>query len=291
MAADAVAVAAPAKVNLWLHVVGQRSDGYHLLDSLVAFPNFGDAIEVERSHGLSLTIDGPFAAELGSGEDNLVVRAAALLERIASKAGRAAPGVAIRLTKRLPIASGVGGGSTDAAATLKALAQLWDLDLPPSTMQELALGLGADVPVCLAAPAPTFMRGVGETLAPGPHLPPATLLLVNPGLQVSTPRVFGLLERKDHPPAPAFEAAEDLEAVVRQLHATRNDLEAPAIALAPEIGAVLERLRAAPACLFARMSGSGATCFGLFADAADARAAAAAIRAEQPSWWSGVGGL
>ena len=265
---------ARAKVNLALHVTGRREDGYHLLDSLVAFADFGDVVRVRPAEDLSLTVTGPMAAGLGAGEDNLVLRAARLMGRPA----------AITLEKSLPLASGIGGGSADAAATLQAMARLFGLDLPDPAA---VLGLGADVPVCLLG-RPARMAGIGEDLTPI-SLPPAYLVLVNPGFAVSTPQVFRALTRRDNPPLgtiPGFADARDLAA---WLTATRNDLQAAAVTLRPEIAEVLAVIEATPDCLLARMSGSGATCFGLYAEArAAARAAARLARA---GWWVQAGAL
>lgn len=266
---------ARAKINLCLHVTGQRANGYHLLDSLVVFAETGDVITCAAADRLSLVLTGPERAGLTVGEDNLVLRAARAF------GGRA--GAAITLDKRLPVASGIGGGSADAAATLQALARLWQRDLPDAGT---VLGLGADVPICLAG-HPARMRGVGEVISPLPHaLPPAYLVLANPRVQVSTPAVFRGLARKDNPPLPTdlprLTTLADLAAFLRQ---QRNDLEAPARAAVPVIGDVTAALSAQPGCLFARMSGSGATCFGLFAERAAAQAAAGAIAAAQPGWW------
>ena len=263
---------AAAKLNLSLHVTGRRADGYHLLDSLVAFADVGDRILAERAEGLSLTITGTQGAGLPLGEDNLVLRAARLM-----------PGAGARITldKVLPVASGIGGGSADAAATLRALAGLYGLPLP---LPQAVLGLGADVPVCLQGRA-CRMAGVGEIVTPL-ALPQVAVVLVNPGVAVATPAVFAALDRRENPRMPeALPPLDDLPALVAFLRQTRNDLEPAAIRLAPVIAEVRERLRALPGCALARMSGSGATCFGLFGDAAQAGAAAAALRAAEPGWW------
>ena len=266
-------VFAPAKVNLTLHVTGRRADGYHLLDSLVVFAGIGDRITAEAgSDGLRVT--GPRGAGVPEGPENLVLRAAALFD----------PPVAAALTldKHLPAASGIGGGSADAAATLAALAQLSGRPLPPAAA---VLRLGADVPVCLAG-RPARMRGIGGDLSPVPALPSGWLVLANPGVAVPTPEVFRRLERRDHPPMPdPLPHSRDTADLAAWLAAQRNDLEAPARSIAPVIGAVLARLAATRGCALARMSGSGATCFGLYADEAEARSAADAIAAEQPGWW------
>lgn len=264
---------APAKVNLTLHVTGRRADGMHLLDSLVVFPRLGDLVEAEPARDLSLAIDGAFARDLGAGADNLVLRAALLMR----SPGR---GAALRLTKSLPVASGLGGGSADAAATLRLLARLWDAPLPaPAAI----LALGADLPVCLAA-LPARMRGIGEALAPV-TLPPCWLVLANPGVPLATAQVFAGLADPGNPPMPEPPAFADADALFAFLAVQRNDLEAAAAALSPAAGQALAALAAQPGCRLARMSGSGATCFGLFASEAAALAAAAAIRRAAPAWW------
>jgi 4-diphosphocytidyl-2-C-methyl-D-erythritol kinase len=264
---------APAKLNLALHVTGQRPDGYHLLDSLVVFADVGDRVTVAPAEALTLAVAGPEGAGLTAGEDNLVLRAAR-----AFGAGR---GAAIVLEKTLPVASGIGGGSADAAAALRALARLWGLPLPDAVA---VLALGADVPVCLAG-RPARMGGIGEALVPVPALPEVAVLLVNPRVEVATPAVFRALARKDNPametPPPAFAGPGDLAA---WLSRQRNDLEAPAIAVAPVIADALSAI-AATGPLMARMSGSGATCFGLFATLAGAGAAARRLAARHPGWW------
>lgn len=259
--------AAPAKINLALHVTGRREDGYHLLDSLVGFAAIGDEVVLAPGpRGLAIT--GPFAADLAADEGNLCLRALDL-------AGAAAQ---VTLDKRLPVASGIGGGSADAAAVLRGLARM-GVALPDRPER-----LGADVPVCLAG-RPARMRGAGERLDPVPALPPVAMVLANPGLALPTPAVFAGLGRRDNPGLPRLPAAfPDAEALVEWLALCRNDLEPPALALAPEIAAVLDALGAEGAAL-ARMSGSGATCFGLFAAADAASAAAARIARARPGWW------
>ncbi|MBD3679712.1 MAG: 4-(cytidine 5'-diphospho)-2-C-methyl-D-erythritol kinase [Rhodobacteraceae bacterium] len=275
-----VEVFAPAKINLTLHVTGLRDDGYHLLDSLVAFADIGDTIRATEADELGLSIEGPFASALPLSDDNLVLCAARSLG--------APRGAVITLTKRLPVASGIGGGSADAAATLLALSRLWGVSLPD---EDAVLALGADVPVCLAG-QPVRMSGVGEGLSPVPSLPPLHIVLVNPGVSVSTPEVFRALRQKDNAPMPGpFPDWPDAEAFCAWLAAQRNDLELPARTMAPAIGVVLARLEATPGCLLARMSGSGATCFGLYADRVGADAAAAEIKARHPDWWVEAAGL
>lgn len=263
---------APAKVNLTLHVTGRRADGYHLLDSLVVFAGVGDRVSAELADAASLTVTGPMAAGLSGEGDNLVLRAARLI------------GVPARigLEKVLPVSSGIGGGSADAAATLRLLARLSGRALPGAAE---VLALGADVPVCLAGRA-VRMTGIGEGLAAVPALPQAWLVLVNPMVAVSTPAVFKALARADNAPmpreVPKLRGAAELAAFLTM---QRNDLEAPAMAVQPVIGRVKAALSAQAGCMLARMSGSGATCFGLFADPLAASAAARAIRAAEPGWW------
>jgi 4-diphosphocytidyl-2-C-methyl-D-erythritol kinase len=264
---------APAKINLCLHVTGQRADGYHLLDSLVVFTEFGDSLTVQAGQGLSLGVQGPEAAGLGAGPDNLVWRAARLL---------GAEDMALVLHKELPLASGIGGGSSDAAACLRLVARMTGRPLPaPAEI----LGLGADVPVCLA-PQPCRMQGVGEEVRPVAGLPEFWLVLANPRVEVPTPQVFRALARRDNPPMPAgLPHWPDAASLFGWLASQRNDLEAPAFALAPIIEQVRAALAAMPGCALARMSGSGATCFGLFATAAQAQKAAQALCAAHPDWW------
>lgn len=262
---------APAKVNLALHVTGRRPDGYHLLDSLVVFAGIGDTVTAAPSDRLTLAITGPQAGNLPVTDDNLVLRAAHLMGARA----------ALTLEKVLPVASGIGGGSADAAATLRALAALTGRALPDPAQ---VLSLGADVPVCLAG-RPVRMQGVGEALTPLPTLPPAWLVLVNPGVAVPTPAVFAALSRRDNPPMAAVPAFGDAASMADWLAAQRNDLQPAAIAIAPVIAETLVALSEQPACLLSRMSGSGATCLGLFATEAAARSAAARMSKHEPSWW------
>lgn len=275
MAADGLA---HAKVNLTLHVTGRRPDGYHLLDSLVAFAAVSDRLSVRPDDTLGLIIEGPFSAGLSAGEDNLVLRAARLLSPD--------KGAAIRLVKNLPLASGIGGGSADAAAALRLLAELWRLPLP--AVDHVAR-LGADVPVCLDLRA-RRMRGIGELLEPVPDLPPAWAVLVNPGILLPTSAVFAALDRRDGAPMPErLPTWTDAASLAAFLARQRNDLEMPAQAIAPAIGEVLAGLAAQPGCLIARMSGSGATCFGLFGAEPDARMAAYALA--RPGWWTAAAPL
>lgn len=279
----AISVFAPAKINLSLHVCGRRDDGYHVLDSLVVFAGIGDWISARHASTFELSIGGPFADTLGTtADENLVLRAARFL---AATTGRG-EGARIHLEKNLPVASGIGGGSSDAAATLSACAELWGENLSPLADADLAAGLGADVPVCLRRRA-TFMRGIGEILDPAPELPSAWLVLVNPGLALSTKDVFAALTGRFSTPPPA-DALRDLKTpadLAAGLKVFRNDMSAPAIELMPDIAQILHRLEALPGCLLARMSGSGPTCFGLFATSGEAGHAADALRRARPDWW------
>jgi 4-diphosphocytidyl-2-C-methyl-D-erythritol kinase len=276
----AIEVFAAAKVNLALHVTGRRSDGYHDLDSLVVFADVGDRVAVRAAPDLSLAVSGPQAAGLCAGEDNLVMRAARLM---------AGPGAAIMLHKALPVASGIGGGSADAAAALRALAALWGVALPAP---ERILRLGADVPACLCG-RPCRITGTGGAVAPlDGTLPEAALLLVHPGVALSTPAVFAALARPDRAPMPdRLPRFASLAEAAAFLAAQRNDLEAAAIRLVPVIAEVRQGIAAQPGCRLARMSGSGATCFGLFDRRADAEAAARAIGRARPGWWVAAAGL
>ena len=282
-AAGALRLAAPAKLNLYLHVVGRRHDGYHLLDSLVAFAAIGDELTLAPAADLALEVDGPFGDNLDA--DNLVLKAARAL---AAQAGRT-PGAAIRLTKRLPVASGIGGGSADAAATLRGLNRLWNLGLPERALAQIGLGLGADVPVCVAG-VPSFFGGIGDEIASAGPLPRAHVVLANPGAPLATAAVFraraqGVAGGGCSQPARWTDAVPDALALVGLLAKRSNDLTATAIGLLPAIADVLAALEQVPACLLARLSGSGATCFGLFAERGGAREAAAAIGAAHPDWW------
>ncbi len=274
-----IEVFAPAKINLALHVTGRRDDGYHLMDMLVAFATTGDRIRVRAAIRDQLTITGPFAAAIPDDGGNLVARARDALRAAAGET--ACPPVEILLHKALPPASGMGGGSSDAAATLKALAQLWalgDIDLAA-----VAAPLGADVPMCLAA-APLRARGIGEVIEPLAAFPPTPAVLVNPGVEVPTPAVFRALVQKENPPLPAissFHTAADLAAYVAR---TRNDLQPPALAIAPVIAKVLAAIAGTGPFAF-RMTGSGATCFGLYRSAREADEAAAALTAAHRGWY------
>ena len=271
---------APAKINLDLHVTGRRADGYHELDSLTAFAAFGDRVVLHEHDRLELELCGPFAGPLAAEPDNLVLRAA---RRLAAIAGCPAT-VRITLEKRLPVAAGLGGGSADAAAVLRGLNRLWRLGMVPADLAALAAGLGADVPVCLAGRT-ARMQGVGERVEPWDGLPPLAVLLVNPNLPLATAAVFGALEAIGERAERAWPPPREPETFLAWLRASANHLEAPAGRLLPQVQGVLTLLAAQEGCALARMSGSGATCFGLFTTAAGRDAAAAAIGRARPGWW------
>lgn len=266
-----------AKVNLALHVRARRPDGYHAIESLFVFAQDGDRLAGKATDdgAIELTIDGPFGGGLDAGSGNLVMRAARALQSFLGEHR----GARLHLTKNLPIASGIGGGSADAAAALRLLARLWDVRIGSDEMAGLALDLGSDVPACVTS-VTQWVRGRGERLdvQEVAGLANRPMLLVNPGVPVSTARVFGGWDGHDR----GALHAESLDALIAE---GRNDLEAPAMALAPEIGAALAALRALPAVRVARMSGSGATCFALFDRREDAARAGAVLRRAHPQWW------
>lgn len=265
-------VLAPAKLNLTLHVTGQRADGYHLLDSLVIFADIGDRVTAENAPGLTLHTTGPHGGTVPPGADNLVMRAARLI------GGR---DLAITLDKQLPAASGMGGGSSDAAATLRLLARLQGLAMPDTAA---LMKLGADLPVCMAAPQPCRMQGLGEAVTPLRAVPGLALVIVNPGTPLSTPAVFKALRARHNPPMPRdLPDWPDVQAFCTWLAEARNDLELPACTLLPEIRDVIAALARQPGCLLARMTGSGATCFGVFETAQKADAARATLA--RPGWF------
>lgn len=279
MTTDSVCEAAPAKINLCLHVTGRRQDGYHLLESLVVFSDVADRVLASPARGLSLVVAGPEGAGLQADADNLVLRAARAMD---------VTDVALVLDKCLPVASGIGGGSADAAATLRLLQRVTGQSLPPMTD---VLRLGADVPVCVAG-RPARMTGIGEIVRPLPPLPPLACVLVNPRLPVPTPQVFAGLSSPENPPLPdlpseALASAESLCAWLAR--DSRNDLVPPARAVAPILAKVQAALEGTPDCLLARMSGSGGTHFGLYATPKAARTAADTLRAAHPFWWIETG--
>lgn len=282
---SSVFVFAPAKVNLTLHVTGQREDGYHLLDSLVAFASVGDKLFIQTGNTISVTTEGPEAGAVPADMDNLVLRVAALFKDM--------PGASFLLTKNLPVASGIGGGSADAAAAFRGLMTFWSggevspllYDPARSPMASALLKLGADIPMCLLSRS-ARVQGVGEEITPLDDIPPLNAVLANPRRGVPTPTVFKTLAMRENPSMPRqlprFAGPNDF---MMWLAAQRNDLQQAAITLEPSVAQVLGALDALPGCRLARMSGSGATCFGLFDTARAAIEAARTIRANHPAWW------
>lgn len=261
---------APAKVNLTLHVTGQRDDGYHLLDSLVMFADKGDRITLSLADETTLQVEGQMSDGVPLDESNLMLRAARLM---------GVP-VAMKVKKKLPNAAGLGGGSSDAAAVMTAISLMTGKVIP-----ERAIELGADVPVCLAR-SPARMRGIGDVVEPVKNMPSLEVVMVNPGRPVPTAEVFKHLKVKDNPAMPEV-LPEGLSSVelAHWLATMRNDLQAPAMEAAPVIGQVFEVLSKTPGCLLTRMSGSGGTCFGIYSDRETARSAAGRLREQYPAWW------
>lgn len=280
-----VSVFAPAKINLTLHVTGQRDDGYHLLDSLVAFADVGDELFIQIGNTLSVTTEGPEAAAVPADMDNLVLQVARLFEDM--------PGASFLLTKNLPVSSGIGGGSADAAAAFRGLMTFWSggevaselYDPARTPMAKVLLKLGADIPMCLMSQT-ARIQGIGEEISPLSGMPPMDAVLVNPRRAVSTPAVFGAMQSRKNPKMPEvlprFAGVNDF---ALWLATQRNDMQSAAIGLEPSIASVLKALASDATCKIARMSGSGATCFGLFEDRNSASAAAATLRAAHPDWW------
>lgn len=271
---------APAKVNLTLRIVGRRADGYHLLESLVAFATVGDTLRFEPGVPLGLDISGPYAGACGRAADNLVLKAvAALSERVPGiKAGH------FHLEKNLPVAAGIGGGSSDAAAALRLLARANGVLADDPHLAAAALAVGADVPVCLD-PRPRIMRGIGEELSEPLWLPELFGVLVNPGVPLTTRDVFAKLSLERTSKKPLSAPPSWSEGMTDYLAAHGNDLTEAAVACAPAVGEVLEALAALPGVQLARMSGSGSTCFALLPTAAEAAAAAKQLREDHPRWW------
>ncbi|TIS99092.1 4-(cytidine 5'-diphospho)-2-C-methyl-D-erythritol kinase, partial [Mesorhizobium sp.] len=275
------ALHAHAKINLALHVTGRRADGYHMIESLAVFTRFGDRVEIELADRDGFSVSGRYASAVPLDDSNLVVKARDTLRKRADL--QHAPPVAIRLEKNLPVASGVGGGSSDAATVLRGLAETWRLDLDEAELARVALPLGADVPMCLAA-KPLIARGIGDELSTVPGFPALGLVLVNPGITVSTAEVFNALSHRDNDGLPPLPGSLDFHSIRNWLEITRNDLEPAARVIQPAIGKALSVLNKAGAG-FARMSGSGATCFGLFETGNVAKRAAVDIRSRHPDWF------
>ena len=276
---------APAKVNLFLHVGAPAADGYHPICSLMAFADIGDRLETQESEDFVLRVRGPFAQGLDAGEGNLVTRA---IRAFVVDAGRPVAPLGFTLDKQLPVASGLGGGSSDAGAALRLLAADTAANFPEARLEAIAASLGADGAACLWG-RPVLAEGRGERLSPAPALPRLDAVLVNAGVPVSTPEVYRRLDASgafgDVTPPPMPDAFEDVHEVAAWLALQRNDLEAPAVAVAPDVGAVLATLRDEPEALIARVSGSGGTCFALCDDDIAAESLAERIEGLAPHWW------
>lgn len=275
-----IRASAPAKVNLTLHVTGQRGDGYHLLDSLVVFAGVADQLTATTAPDLRISVSGPFSMGVPTDHTNLMMRAA---EALRSARG-VTKGAALTLEKHLPHAAGIGSGSSDAATTLAMLAELWQVAPLPVTAPEV-VALGSDVPVCLCAPRPARMSGIGDVLSPVASLPECALVLVRPPVEVPTGPVFQGLLSKDGAPMSELPEGLDYEGFARWLIAQRNDLLGTAQSIAPEIGEAIARLESLPAVSIAGMSGSGATCFALVKDMATARHVARIVQVARMDWW------
>lgn len=271
--------AAPAKINLALHVTGQRADGYHLLETLVTFTEAGDVICIRDAAADSFSISGPFGDLLSDGGDNLVTRARDMLRDALTLTGQPSRHVGIHLEKNLPLASGIGGGSADAAATLRGLLRHWGAKIAPENLASLALELGADVPMCLAS-RPLIARGIGEDIEVLTDLPELAMVLANPLKAVSTPEIFRRLQNKVNPHLPAHSTMGWMDFLAQ----SRNDLQPPAQSLLPEIGEMTGLLSEEGAALV-RMSGSGATCFGIFHSFDAAQNAETSLRKKRPGWY------
>ena len=286
-----ITVLAPAKVNLFLHIIGRRDDGYHLLESLLAFSDFGDRISVRKSPEIEFSVTGPFAhicRKAGcDGEKNIVVKAAKRLQELTgTKAG-----AEIILEKNIPLSAGLGGGSSDAAATLNALQILWNVEPEEEALFDLALELGADVPACLIG-EPSFVTGIGEHITPLEMFDDLACVLINPLKPLSTPAVFGTFARAERPFSDSLalspELMEDLQTLLKGSH---NDLQGPALGLCDDVSDILGALQGIDGCYLVRMSGSGATCFGLFETPEKAEDAARSLANAHPEWWVKACGL
>jgi 4-diphosphocytidyl-2-C-methyl-D-erythritol kinase len=276
---------APAKVNLFLHVGPPGADGYHPICSLMAFADVGDVVSTFDSEALCLRVAGPFAGALDAGGDNLVMRAA---QALVAEARRPLAPVGISLEKRLPVASGLGGGSSDAGAALRLLRETFELSIDNKRLETLAAALGADGAACLWG-APVIAQGRGERLSPAPGLPVIDAVLVNPRVAAPTAEVYRVFDAGgrfgDVSPPQAPDAFEDATDLAAWLAGQRNDLQGCAIAVAPQVGDVLETLGGEPECLLARVSGSGGTCFALCRSDIEAQSLAERIEALAPDWW------
>lgn len=292
-AAKTLSIFAPAKLNLYLHITGRLDNGYHLVDSLIGFVDIGDQIKIEPATDFELQIEGPFACTFNAKEKdssphsaNIVAQAAWLFAQYAKKV----PNIKVTLTKNLPLAAGIGGGSTDAGALIWGLMEIWGI--PPSThyLPELLKTLGADVPVCLHC-EPARVRGIGDIIEPAPAMPEIPIVLINPGKPCPTGNVFRLYDKKFRNEVTLPKSFDSLTALVGFLYEQGNELEDSAKETVPEIANVLHALSVQSGCMLARLTGAGATCFGLFETQETAQAATRTIREENPDWWVETGFL
>lgn len=271
---------APAKLNLFLHITGKREDGYHLLQSVMVFVDVGDELEFSPHDTLFIDVDGPFAGDMPPPHDNLVYKAAQMLAQEYKTNMRGA----IRLTKRLPVASGIAGGSSDTAAALKGLARLWGLPEEQGRLQRIAEKLGADVPACLIG-RPVWAEGAGEKMMRLPEMPPLHFVLANPMIETPTPEVFRRFRDKFSAPIQFMGRKKSASEWVADMKIYRNDLTEAAIEVTPAISTVLQALHGLPGCRITRLSGSGATCFGIFDNAEAAFTAVNLLKQQYPRWW------
>lgn len=279
-----ISTLAPAKINLYLHILGKTENGYHLIDSLAVFANIGDVVEVAQSDKITVTTTGDYAGFIAD-NDNIVTKAALSLH----KHFNVKSGAAITLHKNLPVGSGMGGGSADAAAAISLLVRLWKINAPQKDLHEIALSLGSDVPACMQS-GPLYMSGSGEIIEPAPKLPGLCALLVGTGKQLLTKDVYNKYSGSFSTPANRMKKISQ-DDFIKFLKTTRNDLQNPAIELMPEISEIIKTLEDEKDCLIARMSGSGSTCFGLFAKRKYADDIAIKLGRKHPSWWIRVAGL
>lgn len=286
MSLNSFTMLAPAKLNLFLHITGKRDDGYHLLQSLMIFVDKGDSLSFAPYDGLFIDVEGPFAAELSSPHNNLVYRAA---QALAQEYGMQPRGRVV-LTKNLPVASGLAGGSSDAATALLGLARLWNLPQETSRLQKIARGLGADVPACLSR-RPVWAEGIGEKMTYLQGMPDMHFVLLNPLMPTPTPEVFRLYKSRFSPPLQFSGRRKSMMEWIADLKLYRNDLSDAASQVCPLIPQALAALQATPNCHVARLSGSGATCFGIYDNAAAAMAAVNKLRQEHPRWWVSTANL
>jgi 4-diphosphocytidyl-2-C-methyl-D-erythritol kinase len=271
---------APAKINLFLHLTGKRDDGYHLLQSLMIFVDVGDRLEIAPYDGLFIDVDGPFAGDMSAPHDNLVYKAAVLL----AEDYKMQPRGRITLEKNLPIASGVGGGASDAAAALTGLARLWGLPEEPDRLHRIAQKLGSDVPACLVR-SPVWAEGTGDKMTRLPGMPDMHFVLVNPRKATPTSEVFRRFRRRFSAPIQFTGRRKTMHEWIADLKLYRNDLTDAATEICPDITVALQSIADTPNCHFARLSGSGSTCFGVYDNPAAAYAAVNKLRERHPDWW------